>query len=96
MTPGAHAVVILDQAGWYGSNKLEIPPNITLLSLLTRAPELNPVENIWQLLRDNCLYNKIIRSYDEIIALSCEAWNKLIEQPSAIVSIGAREWAYGL
>ncbi len=95
VSPGAHAVLILDQAGWHGSAKLEIPPNITLLSLPPRAPELNPVENVWQFMRDNWLSNEIFRSYNEIVALSCEAWNKLTEQPWTIMSIGTRDWAYG-
>ena len=29
--PGAHAVVILDQAGWHTSRHLVVPDNITLL-----------------------------------------------------------------
>ncbi len=28
---GAHAVLILDQAGWHTSAKLDVPGNITLL-----------------------------------------------------------------
>src|SRR5207237_7492272 len=48
VTPGAHAVVLLDQAGWHLSDKLDIPGNITLLPLPPKSPELNPVENIWQ------------------------------------------------
>jgi hypothetical protein len=31
VAPGAHAIVILDQAGWYLSKTLEVPDNITLL-----------------------------------------------------------------
>ena len=46
--PGAHAVLILDQAGWHTTAKLIVPENITLLPLPPRSPELNPVENIWQ------------------------------------------------
>ena len=72
VSPGAHAVVILDQAGWHGSNKLLIPANITLLHLPPRAPELNPVENVWQFLRDNWLSNTIFKSYDQIVELSCQ------------------------
>jgi len=93
--PEAHAVVLLDQAGWHGSKDLVIPDNITLLPLPPRSPELNPVENIWQFLRDNWLSNRIFRSYDDIVTLSCEAWNRLIEQPWKIMSIGRREWAHG-
>ncbi len=44
--PSAHAVVMLDQAGWHTSLALEVPDNITLMSLPPRAPELNPVENV--------------------------------------------------
>jgi transposase len=91
--PGAHGVVIVDQAGWHMSEKLAIPDNITLMALPPRSPELNPVENIWQFMRDNWLSNRIFRSYDDIVALCCEAWNKLIERPWKIISIGMRQWA---
>ena len=93
--PGAHAVVILDQAGWHMSGKLVVPDNITLLPLPPRSPELNPVENIWQYIRDNWLSNRVFKSYDDIVALCCEAWNKLIDRPWKIISIGMRQWAHG-
>jgi hypothetical protein len=35
---GAHAVVILDRAGWHGAKDLEVPDNITLLPLPPRSP----------------------------------------------------------
>jgi hypothetical protein len=44
VAPGAHAVLLLDQAGWHVSRKLQVPSNITLLPLPAKAPELNPVE----------------------------------------------------
>jgi hypothetical protein len=47
VAPGAHAVLLLDQAGWHVSPKLKVPANITLLPLPPRSPELNPVENVW-------------------------------------------------
>ncbi len=92
--PGAHGVVFVDQAGWHMSAKLAIPDNITLMPLPPRSPELNPVENIWQFMRENWLSNRMFQSYDEIVALCCEAWNKLIERPWKIISIGMREWAH--
>jgi transposase len=48
VAPGAHALVLADQAGWHQSKKLVVPDNITLVPLPSKAPELNPVENIWQ------------------------------------------------
>jgi hypothetical protein len=44
---GAHAVLILDRAGWHTTSKLDVPANITPIFLPSRAPELNPVENVW-------------------------------------------------
>lgn len=77
------------------SAKLELPDNVTLLPLPPRSPELNPQENVWQFLRDNSLSNRIFNSYDDIVAHCCQAWNKLIEQPWRIMSIGLRDWANG-
>ncbi len=47
VTRGAHAVLVLDQAGWHTSPKLTAPENISLLPLPPYAPELNPVEQVW-------------------------------------------------
>ncbi len=91
---GAHAVLLLDRAGWHTTEKLTIPNNLTMILLPSRSPELNPVENIWQFLRANWLSNRVFQTYDEIIAAACEAWNKLTALPETITSIGMREWAH--
>lgn len=91
---GAHAVLLLDQAGWHTSAKLDVPDNITLLPLSPRAPELNPTENVWQFMRENWLFNRVFKSYDDIVAHCCVASNKLVEQPWTIMSIGLRDWAH--
>ncbi|CDZ68298.1 ISSod10, transposase OrfB [Neorhizobium galegae bv. orientalis] len=91
---GSHAVLILDQAGWHTTPKLKVPDNMTLLFLPPRSPELNPVENVWQFLRDNWLSNRIFNDYDDIVTHCCDAWNKLVDQPWKIMSIGHRQWAY--
>jgi transposase len=69
------------------------PANITLVPLPAKAPELNPVENIWQL-RENWISNRIFTSYRDILDHCCEAWNKLTDQPWLIMSIGLRDWAH--
>ncbi len=95
IAPGAHAVLILDQAGWHLSGRLAVPANITIVPLPPKCPELNPVENIWQFMRDNWLSNRIFKSYEEILDHCCYAWNKLLDQPWRIMAIGTREWASG-
>ncbi len=91
---GAHAVLLLDRAGWHTTAKLVIPANITPIFLPSRAPELNPVENVWQYLRANWLSNRVFETYEAIIEAACEAWQKLINQPHTITSIGMRDWAH--
>ena len=93
VTPGAHAVVLLDQAGWHTSDKLSIPDNMTLMPLPAKSPELNPVENVWQFLRDNWLSNRVFDSHRDILDHCCFAWNNLVDQPWRIMSIGMRDWA---
>ena len=91
---GAHAVLLLDRAGWHTARNLNVPKNITPIFLPSRAPELNPVENVWQYLRSNWLSNRVFETYDAIIDAACEAWMKLIARPETITSIGTREWAH--
>ena len=81
VAPGAHAVLLLDQAGWHLSDRLAVPPNITLMPLPAKCPELNPVENVWQFIRDNWLSNRIFHSEHDIVDHCCHAWNKLVEHP---------------
>ena len=73
---------------------LNVPSNITIITLPAKCPELNPQENIWQFIRENWLSNRVFKSYDQIVDLCCDAWNKLIDQPWRIMSIGMREWVY--
>ena len=47
VAPGAHAVLVLDGAGWHGGHTLVVPDNISLVVLPLYSPELNPVENVW-------------------------------------------------
>jgi hypothetical protein len=96
VAPGAHAVLVLDQAGWHASAAFEVPANITLLPLPPKCPELNPVENIWQFMRDNWLSNRIFKSYDDIVDHCCGTWNKLVDQPWRIMAIGLRQWAHSM
>ena len=84
----------MDRAGWHITAKLKMPNNITPILLPSRAPELNPVENVWQYLRQNHLSNRVFNDHDAIFDAGCQAWNHLIERPWRIMSIGMRQWAH--
>jgi hypothetical protein len=94
IVPGRHAVLLLDKARWRTSPKLDVPKNLTLLLLPAKCPELNPVENVWQSMRENWLSNRVFFDYDNIVDHCCDAWNRLTEQPWRVISIAMRDWAY--
>jgi hypothetical protein len=91
---GAHAMLLLDRAGRHTTGRLNVPDNITPIFLPSRAPELNPVENVWQYLRQNWLSNTVFENYDAIVDAACDAWRKLTAEPTRITSIGMRDWAH--
>jgi hypothetical protein len=94
VAPGAHAVLLLDRAGWPITGKLDMPDNITPIFLPSRAPELNPVENVWQYLRQNWLSNTVFENYHAIVDAACNAWSNLTADPKRITSIRMRDWAH--
>ena len=96
VAPGKHGVVLLDQAAWHMSDRLPVPRNLTLLPIPPKCPELNRAENIWQFIRENWLSNLIFTSYENVVDHCCYAWNKLMEQPWRIMSIGITNWAHRL
>jgi hypothetical protein len=66
-----------------------------LLPLPLKCPELAPVDNIWQFMRENWLSNRIFKSYANILDHCCFAWNHLVERPWRVMSSGLRRWTHG-
>ena len=99
----AHAVLVCDGAGWHRPGaKLRVPDtaanasrfgDITLLQLPPYAPELNPMENVWEYLRGNQLSMAVWRTYNAILDACCHAWNSLMKDTKRITSITTRPWA---
>ena len=90
----AIAVLICDGAGWHQlGGALVVPANIVLLRLPPYSPELNPMENVWDYLRQNKLCAQVWNTYDDILEACKIAWNWLIDDPNRIQSIGSHDWA---
>jgi hypothetical protein len=94
VAPARNPALLVDQAGWRLAGRLIAPPNITLIPLPAKCPELNPRENVSQFMRDNWLSNRLFKSFDDIVDHCCDAWNKLIDQPLRIMSVGSRDWVH--
>lgn len=59
--------MLFDGAGWHKAGTLVIPDNIRLVSLPPYAPELNPVEHLWDELREKSFGNIVFDSFDALI-----------------------------
>ena len=64
--PKDRIVMILDGAGWHTSGLLSIPRNMKLLPLPPYAPELNPMEHVWDELREKSFHNRVFESIDAL------------------------------
>ena len=78
--PQAHVVLVLDQAGWHRSKKLEIPSNLTLLPLPPYSPQLNASEKLWGFMRSHYLSNRQYRDYDHLFTMACDACREVDEE----------------
>ena len=90
--PDAHAVMVLDGAGWHSPAALRVPDNVTLVTLPPYSPELNPVERIWLHLRERYLSHRLLPDTEAIIDACCQAWNALTAEPGRIKFLSAYPW----
>jgi transposase len=85
-------LMILDGAGWHTSGLLTIPDNMRLLSLPPYSPELNPVEHLWDDLREKEFHNKVFESIDSL-EVHLESALRLLEADiNRVRSIVAWPW----
>lgn len=90
--PQSRIIMVLDGAGWHRGHALKAPPNMRLISLPPYAPELNPVEHLWDELREKHFHNN---AFDSIEALEDQLVAGLLaleNNPARVRSIVAWDW----
>ena len=90
--PKRHVVLVLDNAGWHGSSRLELPDNISLLPLPPYSPELNPIERLWHWLKDHEFSNRVYPDYDDLLEAVSDMWNTLTRE--RIQSVCSCSWTH--
>jgi hypothetical protein len=80
-------IMLADQAGWHISKKLQIPENIRLIHQPSHSPELNPVEHIWEDLREKAMPNKAFTSLDQLQEALCVRLRQLHDDPETLTSM---------
>lgn len=88
---GKHAVVVMDGALWHQEN-LNLS-NVSMLKLPPYSPELNPMEQVWSILKQRHLSNRCYEKFEDIVDACCDAWNSICESIPLIKSLTQRCWA---
>ncbi len=87
-------MLVCDGASWHQTGgELIVADHMALLPLPPYSPDLNPMENVWDYLRQNKLCARVWDSYETIVGACKQAWDFLINDPDRIRSIGNRDWA---
>lgn len=55
--PEVFKVIFLDRAGYHRAKELQVPENIRLAFLPSSNPELNPVERLWQDMKEKVAFH---------------------------------------
>lgn len=87
-----HIVLVLDRAGWHTAKDLNVPQNITLYRLPPYSPELNPVEHLWDEIREKWFLNRYFASLDSVENQLVLALKTLMENPNLVTSICLFNW----
>ena len=90
--PDDFCLIFLDGAGWHRANNLRVPKSMKLIFLPPYRPELNPVESLWDHLRENYFSNRVFDSLDQIEDTLCKAIRNLIDNPDTVHSITSYPW----
>ncbi len=80
-------VMQVDQAAWHRAKDLQVPENIRLIFQPPYSPEVNPVEHLWEELREKYLHNRTFPSLEELIEVLCQALSELAEDKERLRSM---------
>ena len=64
--PEENILMVVDGAGWHRSQDIILPSNLQLLFLPPYAPEFNPVEHLWDDLREKSFHNRVFDSIESL------------------------------
>ena len=90
--PNDYILLLLDNAAWHRSGTLVIPENIELFPLLPYTPELNPIEQIWEEIREKGFRNEVFDSLRRVVDRLCMVTVNLMDDVERVASVTHRSW----
>jgi len=90
--PNDFILMIMDSAGWHKARGLEIPENMRILHLPPYSPELNPVEHLWDDLREKEFPNKVFGTMEMLELTLMHGLAKMENSLERVKSITGWPW----
>ena len=90
--PEEFILMFLDGAGWHRANDLAVPGNMRLEALPPYSPQLNPVEHIWDEIREKWFANEVFNSLDAVEDRLVEALFALENDRDLVASTTGFDW----
>lgn len=85
-------LMFLDKAGWHRATQLKIPANIRLAWLPAYSPQCNPVEHLWEEIREKWFTNLVFPSLESVEDLLVEALATLENDSQRTQNLTGFEW----
>lgn len=93
---GRQIIMFLDGAGWHKAKALNIPPHMRLEFLPPYTPECNPVEHVWDEVREKGFANRLFATLDDVEARLKTELALLAESPERLGQLTCFTWIRGL
>lgn len=90
--PQENIIMVVDGAGWHRNHSMRLPPNLQLLFLPPYSPELNPVEHLWDELREKYFHNRAFDTLDALEDHLVVGLKAMEDDPSRVKSICQWPW----
>lgn len=90
--PEAVHVLIRDQAGFHlRDGDVRLPNNVRIIDLPPYSPELNPCEQLWDLIKEQ-LGNRVFESIDQLREAMIEPLSRWWDDAGRVLSLVGRPW----
>jgi len=93
VAPGAHALLVMDRAGWHCANDLVLPDDITTVSLPPYSPELNAIARLSRHLKEHFPLAPPLARRRRHRRCRLHQWQRVTGDSGRIKSLCSMEWA---
>ena len=90
--PDEFILMVMDGAGWHKAKALSVPANMALIFLPPYSPELNPVEHIWDHIREDGFRNKAFKSIEAVEDQLMQSLEALEKDPALVANMTGFPW----